>query len=217
MHKYFSKPEFKNKKLYIGISFSSISTNESAVAVLDDNLNIILLDKLYTMHDIEHFLKNYQGAKNAVIGISMAKNETMISSKWKYLSRVYHPVNLNSHLQNRDSWADRFSYKGTDLFKHLKNDGYDIFRFDIHNAKTSFGCNEAFLDRTPADCKALQAGLKYKLNLDNLPDNMLPVSELEAILGAYTIYSFAKDINNKKCKKLFEFYDLDVVGFRQGV
>ena len=42
------------------------------------------------------------------------------SSKWKYLSRVYHPVNLNSHLKNRDSWADRFSYKGTDLFKHLK-------------------------------------------------------------------------------------------------
>ena len=176
MNKYFSKPEFNDKKTFVGISFSSITSNESAVAVLDDNLNIILLDKLYTWHDIDYFLHNFQGAKNSVIAVSMAKNEVMISSKWKYLSRVYHPVNLNSHLINRDSWADRFSKKGTDLFKHLKDDGYSIYRFDIQNAKTAFGCNEAFLDRSPADCKALQTGLKYKLNFDNLPNNMLPVS-----------------------------------------
>ena len=217
MNKYFSKPEFNDKKTFVGISFSSITSNESAVAVLDDNLNIILLDKLYTWHDIDHFLHNFQGAKNSVIAVSMAKNEVMISSKWKYLSRVYHPVNLNSHLINRDSWADRFSKKGTDLFKHLKDNGYSIYRFDIHNAKTAFGCNEAFLDRSPADCKALQTGLKYKLNFDNLPNNMLPVSELEAVLGAYTIYSFAKDAENKRCKKLFEFHNLDVIGFCQGV
>lgn len=217
MNKYFSKPEFNDKKTFVGISFSSITSNESAVAVLDDNLNIILLDKLYTWHDIDYFLHNFQGAKNSVIAVSMAKNEVMISSKWKYLSRVYHPVNLNSHLINKDSWADRFSKKGTDLFKHLKDDGYSIYRFDIQNAKTAFGCNEAFLDRSPADCKALQTGLKYKLNFDNLPNNMLPVSELEAVLGAYTIYSFAKDTENKRCKKLFEFHNLDVIGFRQGV
>lgn len=216
MNKYFSKPEFQDKKFFVGISFSSISSNESAVAVLDDNLNILLLDKLYTLNDVDFFLKNFQGIKNSVIAISMAKNEVMINSKWKYLSRVYHPVNLNSNLKNRDSWADRFSKKGVDLFKNLKKDGYSIFRFDIHNAKTAFGCNEAFLDRSPADCKALQSGLKYKLNFDNLPSNMLPVSELEAVLGAYTIFSFAKDFDNKKCKKLFDFHELDVIGFRQG-
>ena len=46
---------------------------------------------------------------------------------------------------------------------------------------------------------------------------MLPVAELEAVLGAYTAYSYAKDSKNEKCKKLFEFHDLDVIGFRQGV
>ena len=152
-----------------------------------------------------------------MIAVSMAKNEIMISSKWKYLSRIYHPVNLNSKIVNRDAWTDRFSKKGTDLFESLKENGYSIYRFDIHNAKTAFGCNEAFLDRTPADCKALQTGLKHKLHLNELPSNMLPVSELEAILGAYTAYSFARDIENKKCKKLFQFHNLDVIGFRQGV
>lgn len=217
MKNYTTKPEFRDKKTFVGISFSSISSTESAVAVLDDKLNLILMDKLYTLHDVDYFLKNFQGAKNAMIAVSMAKNEVMISSRWKYLSRIYHPVNLNSHLANRDCWADRFSKKGTDLFKNLKDEGYSIFRFDIHNAKLAFGCNEAFLDRSPADCKALQTGLKFKLNLENLPSNMLPVAELEAVLGAFTAYSFAKDIENKKCKKLFEFHDLDVIGFRQGV
>lgn len=215
MQNYFSNPNFNEKKTFVGISFSSISSNESAVAVLDDNLNIILLDKLFSMHDVDHFLRNFQGINNSAIAVSMAKNEVMISSRWKYLSRVYHPVNLNSHLKNRDNWADRFSKKGVDLFKNLKNDGYSIYRFDIHNAKNAFGCNVAFLDRTPADCKALQTGLKYKLNLDNLPNNMLPVSELEAVLGAYTIYSYIKDTEHSVCKKLFNFHDLDVVGFKQ--
>ncbi|MCR5261505.1 MAG: hypothetical protein K6C94_06665 [Candidatus Gastranaerophilales bacterium] len=217
MHKYVTKPEFNGKKFFIGISFSSITSNESAVAVLDQNLNIILLDKLFSMHDVEHFLTSFQGKENAVIGISMAKNEVMISSRWKYLSRIYHPVNLNSSIKNRDNWADRFSKKGVDFFRSLKNNGCSVLRFDLQNVKTVFGLNGIFLDRTPADCKALQTVLKYKLNFANLPNNMLPVSELEAIMGAYTMYSYTTDIKSEVSKKLFKFHDLDVVGFNQGV
>lgn len=217
MNKYITKPEFNGKKIFIGISFSSISSNESAVAILDNRKKIILLDKLYSMHDVEHFLNNFQGKENAVIGISMAKNEIMIGSRWKYLSRIYHPVNLNSHIKNRDFWADRFSKKGVEFFKGLKNNGISVMRFDIQNVKTALNLNGIFLDRTPADCKALQTILKYKLNFDNLPNNMLPVSELEAIMGAYTVYSYSTDIENKLSKKLFSFYGLDVIGFNQGV
>lgn len=217
MKNYSKQKKFSEKKTFVGISFSSIATNESAVAVLDNELNVLLMDKLYTIHDVFHFLENFQGIKNSVIAVSMAKNEVMISSKWKYLSRIYHPVNLNSRIVNRGAWADRFSKKGADFFADLKQEGYDIYRFDIHNAKTAFGCNDAFLDRTPADCKALQSGLKYKLNIENLSTNMIPVSELEALLGAYTIYSYTKDFDNKNSKKLFDFCDLEVIGFRQGV
>ena len=89
MKNYTTKPEFRDKKTFVGISFSSISSTESAVAVLDDELNLILMDKLYTLNDVDYFLKNFQGAKNAMIAVSMAKNEVMISSRWKYLSRIY--------------------------------------------------------------------------------------------------------------------------------
>jgi len=208
-------PQFKDKKTFIGISFSSIPSTESAVAVIDENLNVISLDKLFSMHDIHNFLTTMSGVKNSVIAVSMSKNEVMISNKWKYVSRVYHPVNLNSRIKNTDGWADRFSKKGTDFFRELKTSGYDIFRFDIHNVKMAFGCNDAFLERSPADCKALQYGLREKLNMRSLPTNMLPVSELEAILGAYTVYCYSRE--NQKCKKLFDFHGLEVVGFLQGL
>lgn len=101
MMKYITKPQFKDTKTFVGISFSSIATNESAVAVLDNNLELLLMDKLYSMHDVIHFLKSFQGIKNSIIAVSMAKNEIMISSRWKYLSRIYHPVNLNSRIKIR--------------------------------------------------------------------------------------------------------------------
>ena len=207
--------KYKDKKTFIGISFSSIPSTESAVAVIDENLEVISMDKLFSIHDIHNFLTNLQGIKNSIIAVSMSKNEVMIGSKWKYVSRVHHPVNLNSRILNHDGWADRFSKKGTDIFRNLKEEGYDIFRFDIHNAKLAFGCNEAFLERTPADCKALQSGLREKLNMKSLPTNMLPVSELEAILGAYTVFCYSKQ--NQKCKKLFDFHGLEVIGFLQGL
>lgn len=207
--------EYKDKKTFIGVSFSSIPSTESAVAVIDEKLNIISMDKMFSLHDIYNYLLSVTGVKNSMIAVSMSKNEVMISSKWKYVSRVYHPVNLNSNIKNLDGWADRFSKKGIDLFKDLKNSGYDIFRFDIHNAKTAFGCNEAFLERSPADCKALQYGLREKLNMNTLPANMLPVSELEAILGAYLVFCYSQE--NQKCKKLFDFYGLEVIGFLQGL
>ena len=208
-------PKYKDKKTFIGISFSSIPSTESAVAVIDENLNVISMDKMFSLHDIIDFLNTLSGIKNSIIAVSMSKNEVMISSKWKYVSRVYHPVNLNSRIKNIDGWADRFSKKGVDIFKELKSSGYDIFRFDIHNAKMAFGCNEAFLERSPAECKALQYGLREKLNMKTLPTNMLPVSELESILGAYLVYCYSME--NQKCKKLFEFHGLEVIGFLQGL
>lgn len=208
-------PEYRDKKTFIGISFSSIPSTESAIAVLDENLNIISTDKAFSLHDIINYLNSLSGIKNSLINISMSKNEIMIGSKWKYVSRIYHPVNLNSRIKNNDGWANRFSKKGTETFKELKSSGYDIFRFDIHNAKMAFGCNSAFLERSPADCKALQFGLREKLNMHTLPSNMLPVSELEAILGAYLGYCYAME--NQKCKKLFDFHGLEVIGFLQGI
>ena len=42
----------------------------------------------------------------------------------------------------------------------------------------------AYKERTPIDCKSLQDTLRMKYDMRELPVNMLPVAQLEAILGA---------------------------------
>ena len=174
-----------SKISFIGVNLGSNNVSETAVAVLDKDLNIITLNKIYTMQDIKYYFDNLPGKKECMVTISIPENEIMISSKWKYLSRTYHPVNLNSSIKNVDDWADRFSPRGSEYFMELQKNGLDIVRCDIDNLKKQVGLCYSFRDRTPIDCKTLQITLRSKLNIKNLPANMLPVSQLEAILCAY--------------------------------
>ena len=53
---------FQNNKLFfVGISLGSNTSIESGAAVLDTNLNIITLDKLFTIDDVKYMLDNFVG------------------------------------------------------------------------------------------------------------------------------------------------------------
>lgn len=43
-------------KYYIGLSLASGSSMDSGLAIFDDSNNLIMVDKLYKMNDIIHFL-----------------------------------------------------------------------------------------------------------------------------------------------------------------
>ena len=70
-----------SKVSFIGISLSGLITIESAIAVLDRDLNIITLDKMFSISDIKYFLENFAGKDNAVIMVSIPENEIMLGSK----------------------------------------------------------------------------------------------------------------------------------------
>ena len=201
-----------SKISFIGVNLGANNVLETAVAILDKDLNIITLNKIYTMQDIKYFFDNLPGKKECMVTISIPENEIMISSKWKYLSRTYHPVNLNSSIKNIDDWADRFSPRGSEYFMELKNNGLDIVRCDIDNLKKQVGLCYSFRDRTPIDCKTLQITLRSKLNIKNLPANMLPVSQLEAILCAYLSRQIIFGEEDKDFTELYEYCDMKVYG-----
>ena len=207
-----SKENKRNKSFFIGLSLGSNSANETGVAVMDKNFKIISLDKLHSMNDIEHYFNILTGKQDAVISASIPENPTMLNGKWKLLSREYQFMRSNSHLMNNDKWADRFSTRGCDCFNKLREEGIEIYRFDLYDLKTYLGLNSLYKDRTPADCKHLQSFLKYQFNLDDLPSNLLPVSQLEAILGAYLSYTINNGIEDVDYKKKFEFKGIDVIG-----
>lgn len=190
----------------------SNSANETGVAVMDKNFKIISLDKLHSMNDICHYFDVLVGKKDSVICVSIPENPTMLNGKWKLMSRQYQFMRSNEHLMNNDKWADRFSTRGCDCFRQLKEDGVEIYRFDLYDLKTYLGLNSLYKDRTPADCKHLQSFLKYEFELDDLPNNLLPVSQLEAILGAYLSYVIDNGKIEQDYKKKFEFKDIEVMG-----
>ena len=200
------------KVSFIGISLGGISTTESAVAVVDRNQHIVMLDKLFSMSDVKYFLDNFAGKQNAIILVSVPENEVMLSSKWKYNSRTYVPVNLDKKMMNRDGWTNRFAQRGSEYFKELSSNGIDIYRFDVDNMKKMFGNCFAFRERTPIDCKALQDTLRMKYNLRELPVNMLPVAQLEALLGALLAQMITTNNSDFEYKKIGTYEDLPVLG-----
>ena len=112
----------KNSKVsFIGISLGGLSTIESAVAVIDNNMHVIMLDKLFSMSDVNYFLDNFAGKQNAVIMVSIPENEVMLSHKWKYNSRTYDLVNFDKKMINREDWTNRFSSRGSEYFKELSD------------------------------------------------------------------------------------------------
>ncbi len=203
----------KNSKVsFIGISLGGLSTIESAVAVLDSNLHIITLDKLFSMSDVKYFLDNFAGKQNAVIMVSIPENQVMLDHKWKYNSRTYDLVNFDKKMINREDWTNRFSLRGSEYFKELSSKNIDIFRFDIDNMKKVMGNCYAYRNRTPIDCKSLQDTLRMKYNMRELPVNMLPVAQLEAILGAILAQMITFGNDEFDCKIIGEFEELPILG-----
>ena len=90
-------------KFYIGLSLSSGSSMDSGVAVMDNDGNFILVDKLYKMNDIIFFFENFSSLKDSEICASLAWDRTMLNGKWRILSKPYQLVSTNPHFPNRKS------------------------------------------------------------------------------------------------------------------
>ena len=193
---------------YIGLMLSSGANTESGVAVLDKNNEIILLDKLFSMQDVQHFFDNFSSLKNSQICISLPWDNSMLNGKWRILSKPYQLVSSNKNFQNTDNWTQRFSNRGTEYFTALVENGIKINRFELYLTRQALKLDSCFKERSPADCKALQNALKINYGFSNLPSNMMPMAHLEAIVGAI----LAKKISeNEKEKPIFEFKGIPVI------
>ncbi len=190
-------------KYYIGLSLSSGSGIDSGVAVMEDNGNIILIDKLYKMNDIIHFFENFSSLKNSEICASLPWDKTMLNGKWRVLSKPYQLVSTNPHIPNQDNWTQRYSTRGSDYFKTLNDKGIPVSRFELYLTRQSIHLNSCFLERSPADCKFLQQVFTNEWGI-NLPSNMMPMSHLEAIIGAILARENSENSDNIKQIALFK-------------
>ncbi len=200
---------------YIGLSLASGSSTDSGVAVIDENNKIILLDKLYKMSDIIFFFENFSSLKNSKICVSVPYDRTMLDGKWRILSKPYQLVATNKLMPNRDNWTQRHSNRGSEYFKELTDRGIKVNRFDIYMTRQSMHLNSCYKDRSPADCKFLQQALKFEWGFSDLPSNMIPMSHLEAIIGAM----LAKENvhNPDKIRSIYKFRNLEVIDIKDNL
>ncbi len=195
-------------KYYIGLSLASGSSMDSGLAIFDEENTLIMVDKLYKVNDIIYFFDNYPSTANSEICVSLAWDRTMLNGKWRVLSKPYQMVATNPHIPNQDNWTQRYATRGSDYFKSLTEKGTVINRFELYLTRQSMHLNSCFKERSPADCKFLQQALTNEWGLD-LPANMMPMSQLEAIVGAMLAKEHSKNPSN--IKVIGDFRDLPVI------
>ena len=159
------------------------------------------------MNDISLFFENYPSIKNSIICVSLPWDYTMLEGKWRVLSKPYQMIQTLGNFPNIDNWTQRFSNRGSDLFSSLKSNGAEIYRFEVYLARQKLRLYSNYKERSSADCKFLQNILKNEYGFDDLPSNMMPVAQLEAIIG--TLIGLEKLNNNTK--ELFNFKGIDVI------
>lgn len=198
---------------FIGLMLAPSANTESGVAVLDKNNEIILVDKLFSMQDIQFFFDNFSSLKNSQVCISLPWDNSMLNGKWRILSKPYQLVSSNENFQNTDNWTQRFSNRGSDYFNSLIENGVNLKRFELYLTRQALRLDSSFKERSPADCKALQSALRMKHGF-NLMSNMMPMAHLEALVGAVLAKKLSEESNNanyKAEKPLFEFNGVPVL------
>lgn len=193
---------------YVGLSLAASSGMDSGLAILDEENNLILVDKLYTMNDVMFFFDNYSSLKYSKICVSLVWDRTMLNGKWRILGKPYQMVATNPLIPNREGWTQRYSTRGCEYFKSLMEKGVEINRFELYLTRQSLHLNSCYKERSPADCKFLQQTLRNECHID-LPSNMMPMSQLEAIVGAILAKENAK--NPENIKVLSHFRDANVI------
>ena len=195
------------ENFFIGLSLSNSSNYDSSICVLDRNSKIVLMDKFYFAQDIDYFFESSPYIKNSIICASVPYDNKILEGKWRIHSKNYRV--LGDYFKvNKDNWTNRISRRCCDTFKKIKEKNIKIIRCDINQLRQSYGLYPHFQTRTSLDCKNLQTSLKIKYNFSQLPDNMLPASNLEAIIIAMFALEYE---NNIKTNEMFNIDNIPVL------
>lgn len=181
---------------FIGISIGEGASDDSGVAVINTKNELIRIDKAYSIDELRQITENLNGKANSIICIDMPEYYEMLNGKWRIEAKHYKCFNLEPDA-NLSDWKSRYSDRGTSLYKDLLNKGYQTYRYDSDYTKTILNIHSYMKDRSPAGCKFLQLNIKEKLGIKNLPTNMIPISVLDAILGAYIAKVIASGKENE--------------------
>lgn len=181
-----------DKKIFFGgISLSNSTNYDSGIAIIDNNKQIIMLDKFYNTESLDIFLKNFNSLPNTFFLVSIPNDTSMLEGKWRIHSKNYKLLDDKFEI-NRGNWTNRLSNRGNEVLNKYKEKGMVYLRYDIGQLRLAYDMLPTYSLRSSLDCKSMHTALKLKYDFRQLPDNMLPASNFEAMLGAMFAYDISK-------------------------
>jgi len=205
------KENFDNKFCFVGISISPTSLNESGIAVLDRNLNLVRTDKVFHIKDIELYVKNLAPHDSMIVCVDLPKNSNLVNGKWRMEARHTKVFKLNNLDEAAFEWADRFSDRGSDLCETLSTEDITILRYYSYFTKNMLKLTPPYKSRSPVACKYLQMIIQNNLNISGISNNLLPLIGLDAIIGAYISWKIWMSRENTGYKYIGEHKNIPIV------
>ena len=199
---------------FIGITIGENAGCDSGICVLNRQSEIVRIDKAYSVDELKDCTEKIAGKKNSVICIDMPEYYELLNGKWRIVNKAAHPMKIDFEYQGKDNWTSRYSDRGSDFYRKLLADGYNVYRYCSNYTKTKLELHPYMKERTPAGCKFLQMGIREKLGIKNFPPNMVPLSVLDAILGAYIAKIIATGELNKDYETGYRYKDIDIISLK---
>jgi hypothetical protein len=201
------------KTCFVGISLGSSASAETGIAVIDNDFNLVRIDKAFNITDLSAYMNNLGPLKDMVVCVDLPKNMPSFNSKWKYGERNVRAFKLNQNKDSSDmhnSWSDRFSERGNEFCKNLRDSNADVYRYYCYYTKNILRLTSPYKYRSSVECKFLQTAIHNKLKINNIPSNLLPISGLDALIGAYTALRISKTQENIGYKIIGDFKDFSI-------
>ena len=197
---------------YIGITIGENSTCDSGICILNTKNEIIRIDKAYTIEELKDCINRIAGKHNSVICVDMPEYYELLEGRWRIINKSIIPFNLDGEYKGKDNWNSRYSDRGSEFYRKLFAEEYHVYRYCSNYTKTILELHPYMKERTPSGCKFLQNAIKEKLGIKNFPPNMISMSALDAVLGAYIAKVIANGEQGKDYDYCYRHKDIDIVG-----
>lgn len=182
-------PHLGTKWLFVGIDLAPNETLETGVAVVDRDRTMVRMDKIYSDDDILLFLENLGPSENLVVALDMPKSLS-IPGRWRQEEIKMHPLRLTR--RETQETTNRYAQRAKTLCDAIQARGILVFLYFNLTAKMRYEIIIPYRTRTPQGCRALQALIKLRLKIGNIPSNLAPSSVLDAMIGAYAAWTLYK-------------------------
>ncbi len=191
----------RNKWMFVGVDMAPIDNLETGIAVLDRTRHILRMDKLNREEELLLFLDNLAPPQNIVVCLDIPKSLS-IPSKWRQQQIKMHPLRLleaGPHIPEPVP-TDRYAQRAKDFYDAVNAKGILIFSYFAAHARLRYDLSVPYRTRSPQGCRALQAMMKQRLGIRDVPSNLAPSSVLDAMVGAYTSWLVCNGKENQNFK-----------------